>query len=45
MNNFAFYQALDCPENKVGGKTDTLNTKDKMLTWFLIAELRVLCAE
>lgn len=29
MSSFAFYQALDCPENKVGGKTDMLNKKDK----------------
>lgn len=45
MNNFAFYQALSCSENKVDGKTDTLNAKDKILTQFLIAEQHVLFAE
>jgi len=38
MNNFTFYQALDCPENKFGGKMYTLNAKDNVLPWFLIAE-------
>lgn len=42
MSSFAFYQALDCPENKVGGKTDTLNMKDKNID--LVLNSLIICS-